>query len=327
MSCMEQGFSFPGFDYYDGQGNFLYRVDSPTIEGYPGVNGVSRKVLHQILLNEVLQIGTKIYMGTTVEKFDEKGNGVAVLLSNGISATYDLIIGADGANSQVRKGLFGHIPQKYSEQGVWRYTFKRPKNLDRGLFYYGRNAKAGLVPMSEENMYLLVTTHEPDNPKFPKDYLHLLLRERLSGFGGIIAQLAKEITDPTQVVYRPIFSHLLPSPWYKGNVLLVGDAAHGSAPHLGQGASIAIEDVIVLADILKEGRNLQESLNIFMERRFDRCRMIVENSDQLVEWELLSWHGSLSKDVNVGKYVKETLEKMNEPILQQHTELKGKLHL
>jgi len=327
MSCMEQGFSFPGFDYYDGQGNFLYRVDSPTIEGYPGVNGVSRKVLHQILLNEVLQIGTKIYMGTTVEKFDEKGNGVAVLLSNGISATYDLIIGADGANSQVRKGLFGHIPQKYSEQGVWRYTFKRPKNLDRGLFYYGRNAKAGLVPMSEENMYLLVTTHEPDNPKFPKDYLHLLLRERLSGFGGIIAQLAKEITDPTQVVYRPIFSHLLPSPWYKGNVLLVGDAAHGSAPHLGQGASIAIEDVIVLADILKEGRNLQESLNIFMERRFDRCRMIVENSDQLVEWELLSWHGILSKDVNVVKYVKETLEKMNEPILQQHTELKGKLHL
>ncbi|WP_346207468.1 FAD-dependent monooxygenase [Caldifermentibacillus hisashii] len=325
--CLKLGFSFPGFDYYDGQGNFLYRVDSPTIEGYPGVNGISRKVLHQILLNEVLQIGTKIYMGTTVTTTNDKGEGVAVQLSNGIYANYDLVIGADGANSQIRKIMFGNITQKYSEQGVWRYTFKRLKGLDRGLFYYGKSAKAGLVPMSEEKMYLLVTTHEPNNPKFSKDQLHLLLRERLSGFGGIIAQLAKEITNPTQVVYRPIFSHLLPSPWYKGNVLLIGDAAHGSAPHLGQGASIAIEDVIVLADILKEDHNVQESLEIFMKKRFDRCRMIVENSDQLVEWELLSWYGSLSKDVNVGKYVKETLEKMNEPILEQHTELKGKLYL
>lgn len=317
MLCSKQGTSYPGFDYYTGQGHFLYQGVSPTIEGYPGVNGISRRKLHYILLDAVQAIGTKIYMGTTVNKLEQAPNGVAVELSNGISATYDLVIGSDGSNSKVRQLIFGDIVQRYSGQGVWRYTLPRPKELDRGIFYYGQKAKAGLVPMSDEEMYLLVTTHEPGNPKLPNDQLHILLRERLSEFGGAIAEAAKGVTDPAQVVYRPIFTQLMPSPWHKRNVLLVGDAAHGTAPHLGQGASIAIEDVIVLADILKHNLTVAETLKIFMEKRFERCRMIVANFDQLVEWELQTWSGQMNSGVNVGQYVKETLEKMNEPFLSE----------
>ncbi|HZH58807.1 MAG TPA: FAD-dependent monooxygenase [Metabacillus sp.] len=139
----------------------------------------------------------------------------------------------------------------------------------------------------------------------------------MTEFGGIIADAAKQIVDPSHVVYRPIFTHLMPSPWYKGNVLLVGDAAHGTAPHLGQGASIAIEDVIVLADLLKHNLTVQETMQLFMEKRFERCRLIVENSDQLVEWELLTASGKMTENVNVGEFVKTTLEKMNESFLSE----------
>lgn len=316
-ACMVQGIGFPGFDYYTGQGNFLYHAPSPTIEGYPGVNGISRKKMHQFLFEAVQAIGTKIYMGTTVKKIDDTSDHVFVELTNGISQTYDLVIGADGSNSMVRKMLFGDMEQRYSGQGVWRYTLPRPKELKNGLFYYGQEAKAGLVPMSEDEMYLLVTTNEPGNPYFPNDQLHVLLKERMAEFGGIIAELTNSIIDPKQVVYRPIYTHLMESPWYKGRVLLVGDAPHGTAPHLGQGASIAIEDVIVLADILKQNLTVTETLELFMEKRYKRCKLIVENSDQLVEWELLMAKGELSQDVNIGKFVTETLEKMNEPIISE----------
>jgi 2-polyprenyl-6-methoxyphenol hydroxylase-like FAD-dependent oxidoreductase len=316
-ACMEQGTGFPGFDYYTGNGHFLFHAPSPIIEGYPGVNGISRRKLHNFLFDAVHAIGTKIYMGTTVNKLEDNGNGVTVELTNGMTQTYDLVIGADGSHSKVRKMLFGEIEQRYSGQGVWRYTLPRPKELNNGLFYYGQKAKAGLVPMSEEEMYLLVTTNEPGNPYFPNDQLHVLLKERMAEFGGVIGELANSITDPKQVVYRPIFTHLMPSPWYKGNVLLVGDAPHGTAPHLGQGASIAIEDVIVLADILKHNLSVPETLKIFMEKRYERCKLIVENSDQLVEWELLTAKGELPEDVNIGEFVTKTLEKMNEPFLSE----------
>ncbi|MBT2721150.1 FAD-dependent monooxygenase [Bacillus sp. ISL-46] len=315
--CVKQGFGHPGFDYYTGQGDFMFHGDSPTIKGYPGVNGISRRKLHDILYTAVETIGTKIYMGSTVNKIENVKNGVYVELSNGISAFYDMVIGADGSHSKVRKLMFGDIVQNYSGQGVWRYTLPKPKEMDRGLFYYGQTAKAGLVPMSDESMYLLVTTQEPGNPRFPNDQLAVLLQERLTEFGGAIAEAASLVTDSSKVVYRPIFTHFLSNPWYKGNVLLVGDAAHGTAPHLGQGASIAIEDVIVLADLLKLNFEAQETLRLFMEKRYERCKLICENSDQLVEWELLTWNGQMKSNVNVGKYVYETLEKMNEPFLSE----------
>lgn len=316
-ACLEQGTSFPGFDYYNGQGHYLFNAPSPSIEGYPGVNGISRRKLQNLLFDTVQSIGTKIYMGTTIKEMTNIPNGVSVVLSNGVSENYDLVLGSDGINSKVRKMMFAEIEQRYSGQGVWRYKLPRPEELDKGLFYYGKAAKAGLVPMSEDEMYLLVTTSEPDNPKFPNDQLHVLLANRISEFGGVIADVAKCIVDPAQVVYRPIFTHLMPSPWYKGNVLLVGDAAHGTAPHLGQGAAIAVEDVIVLADILKKNHSVQETLNTFMEKRFERCKMIVEHSDQLVEWELLTAIGKMKEGVNIGEYVRATLEKMNEPFLSE----------
>ncbi|WP_309087460.1 FAD-dependent monooxygenase [Domibacillus sp.] len=133
--------------------------------------------------------------------------------------------------------------------------------------------------MPDGKMYLLVTISEPGNPKMPADHLHTLLKERISECGGIIKEYADQVTDPSQVIYRPIFSHLISGPWYKGRVLLVGDATHGTAPHLGQGASLAIEDVIVLVELLKRNLPVENTLNQFTQERFERSRLIEENSD------------------------------------------------
>jgi 2-polyprenyl-6-methoxyphenol hydroxylase-like FAD-dependent oxidoreductase len=68
-------------------------------------------------------------------------------------------------------------------------------------------------------------------------------------------------------------------------VLVIGDAAHTTTPHLASGASIAIEDAVVLARLLEAGGALDVVLEDFTRRRYDRCRMIVDNSERLGEWE------------------------------------------
>jgi 2-polyprenyl-6-methoxyphenol hydroxylase-like FAD-dependent oxidoreductase len=112
-----------------------------------------------------------------------------------------------------------------------------------------------------------------------------VLRDLLAEFGGLIGAARTEISDPKNIAYRPITSMILPSPWYQGCVLLIGDAAHTTTPHMAAGAGIAIEDSIVLAAALQSEPSPAAALKAFMSRRFERCRMVVDNSFQLGEWE------------------------------------------
>jgi 2-polyprenyl-6-methoxyphenol hydroxylase-like FAD-dependent oxidoreductase len=112
-----------------------------------------------------------------------------------------------------------------------------------------------------------------------------VLRELLSDFGGLIGAARDEIDDPSDIAYRPITSLILPPPWHRGRVLLIGDAAHTITPHMAAGAGIAIEDAIVLAEVLQSESSPQQAFERFMTRRFERCRLVVDNSFQLGEWE------------------------------------------
>jgi 2-polyprenyl-6-methoxyphenol hydroxylase-like FAD-dependent oxidoreductase len=77
----------------------------------------------------------------------------------------------------------------------------------------------------------------------------------------------------------------MPPPWYRGRVLLIGDAAHATTPHLGQGAAQAVEDAVVLAELLAKDAPVRELLDAFMKRRYERNKFVVESSVQIGEWE------------------------------------------
>ncbi len=95
------------------------------------------------------------------------------------------------------------------------------------------------------------------------------------------------ITDTSNVNYTWFESHLLPAPWHRGRVVLIGDAAHACPPTLAQGAAQAFEDAAVLAELLLETDHLDEDLwESFMSRRFARARKVVNASLQLAQWLL-----------------------------------------
>jgi len=91
--------------------------------------------------------------------------------------------------------------------------------------------------------------------------------------------------EHSRVLYRPFWKLLVPAPWYSGRVLLIGDAAHATTPHLASGAGIGVEDAVVIAQELSKASSINDALNRFMDRRFERCRVVVENSVRLGDLE------------------------------------------
>jgi 2-polyprenyl-6-methoxyphenol hydroxylase-like FAD-dependent oxidoreductase len=85
-------------------------------------------------------------------------------------------------------------------------------------------------------------------------------------------------SDPAQVIYGPIEEVILLPPWYRQRVRLIGDAAHASGPHVSQGATMAIEDASVPAELIGRGLSGEEVLAQFMARRYERCKFVQDTS-------------------------------------------------
>jgi 2-polyprenyl-6-methoxyphenol hydroxylase-like FAD-dependent oxidoreductase len=95
------------------------------------------------------------------------------------------------------------------------------------------------------------------------------------------------MTDATRVNYTHFEWHVLDGPWHRGRVVLIGDAAHSCPPTLAQGCAQALEDAVVLAEVLLDAPTLDPSvLDAFTDRRLPRARTVVENSVQLATWLL-----------------------------------------
>src|SRR5262249_51237556 len=154
----------------------------------------------------------------------------------------------------------------------------RPPDLDRVQMFIDSHHKAGLNPVSKDEMYMFLLEHVPDNPRVPEEQWVPLLRERLAPFGGIWQALRERLGSHSRVNYRPLETLLLPAPWFKGPVLLIGDAAHATTPHAAFGCGLAVEDSIVLAEELSRESSVEAALERFMQRRFERCRAVVEGS-------------------------------------------------
>lgn len=278
---LDAAFAFEDVTINTTDGQQLVRIPGQRLAGpqYPANVGISRLALHKVLSETAIALGASIRLGLSVESLGETGDSVDVLFTDGGRGRYDLVVGADGLFSKVRGLLFGDKYQpRFTGQSVWRYNFPRPAALDHLANYQGPAGNAGLVPLADNLMYMFLTSHEPGNPWMAQDSLAAEMRKRLDGFGGLIGELREQITDSSQVVYKPLEVVFVSEPWYRGRVLLIGDAAHAATPHLGQGAGMAIEDAVVLGEELTAGGSVAQQLERFMARRYERCKYIAESS-------------------------------------------------
>lgn len=253
----------------------------PLVDGLPGMNGITRPRLHKILQSATLESGADVRTGVTVTEVQD---GLDVTFSDGERRSYDLLVGADGVHSQIREQVLGiDVRPELTGQVCWRYNLPRLPGLDHLTMYNGVVGKAGFVPLAEDLMYVLCIEKAPEGTslRLPREGLAATMRERLSVYGGDIAAVRDQIVDDDAVVYRPVEALIVPPPWHRGRVVLLGDAAHATSPHAGQGAAQAIEDAVVLAEELGAERPLEEALTRYTQRRFERCEFVVEKSLQI----------------------------------------------
>jgi 2-polyprenyl-6-methoxyphenol hydroxylase-like FAD-dependent oxidoreductase len=304
------GFGFDHVDIYSWDGVQRARLHSPKlVEGCPANLGISRIALHKVLGERAIAAGGSIRLGESVARLEQSSGGVDVQLTGGSQARYDLVIGADGTHSNTRQLIFPEASApEFTGQAVWRYNFERPAEID-GIRAYQGPIGVGLVPLAANLMYMFATTPEPGNPRYAKPGIAERMRGRLDGAPPAIASLAAKITDDESVVYRPLEWLLLTGPWHKGRVVLLGDAVHCTTPHLGQGAGLAIEDSLVLADELAKASEPQQAFEAYRQRRFERCRYIVETSVAICNSQL-----GRRPPVDQAQLTREMLEVTGQPI-------------
>lgn len=282
------GYQFDGWDFHDADGNLVVGVDSHLTDGkIPQNNGLSRRDLHTILIGAAVRGGSPIHYATTIAEMHDGPDDVSVMFSDGTTKAYDLVAGFDGIRSPLRRELFGaeHDPI-YAGVVIWRVTIPKPPEITRAALFQSVGAKAGYIPLSENSMYLFLVTPEPKGQRLTKAQSVDALRERLQSFSGVVGDIRDNLEAGDDVVYSPLNEVMLPSPWFSGRVVICGDAAHACAPHLTQGAAMALEDAVVLADEVAKQRAVAETLASFTERRYPRANFVQMASRGIMDAEM-----------------------------------------
>lgn len=287
---LKEGFVSDGVQLRGPDDSVLVTLPTPRVAGadIPGGGGIMRPALANILSEAVRSSATKVRLGLTFTDIVQGEDGVRVTFGDGSSDTYDLVVGADGLYSAVRSNIFPEAPKpRFIGQSVWRAVLPRPEGIDTVTMWMGPKLKVGLNGVNRDQAYLFLTEDRPTNDFVPPEVLVETLRGLLERFPSpIIRKIASELSFEHQVIYRPLEQMLLPRPWFKGRVVLIGDAVHATTPHLAAGACIGIEDAMVLAEELGQGADVGSALAAFEARRWERCRMVVENSGQLADIEI-----------------------------------------
>lgn len=294
-ACLEAGYSTTAWgQILDVDGNLVGQMPGARIQGsdLPPMNGLTRPQLHKILTDQAAGAGVTIEYDKTFTELLDGPAGVEVSYNDGTSNVVDIVVGADGVYSKVRPYVLGELKPAYIGQSAFRLNIPREPEIDRIILQHGPEGVAGFVPIGPELAYVFYNSTWPEGRRLDQDKMADELRERLAPFGGLAGRVRdKYVDDPSQIVFRPEEWLIAPEPWHKGRIVLIGDAVHAVTPHLGQGAAQAIEDGIVLAECLSRAGEpghggIEEAFRRYTGRRYERCKLIVESSVAIGEYEM-----------------------------------------
>lgn len=284
------GFPTPPLSYYDRNGRHV--VDIPygrQFDGMPNNVQLPRLGFLEMASAHALEAGCSIKMATTAVDIEQDADGVTVELSDGSSRRYDLVLGFDGINSSIRRYLFGEKYVPTPSGGVaWRAPVRAPETLKGAVFCHGFGGKVGFVPLAGGMMYVIVTHHEPGRPRHDPAAFPELMYQRARAMMGDSVFMADEIESlrtAANVAYTPLDTVMVPYPWHRGRVMIMGDAAHAMTPYLGSGAAMAIEDGVVFAQLLQSDDTLYDVQTKFMARRYPRVKTVWDISLQMMHEE------------------------------------------
>lgn len=247
---------------------------SPSSD-YP-VICIHRADLHKILLTD---IKASLHINSGVKNFKNLDDGtVEVVFENGNSSVFDAVIGADGLHSVTRKHVINDQKPIFRGYNIWRGVVKTNFDIGYASETYGKGQRVGIVPIKNGVYGWWATCNEEflqdDSPEGTKPKLKRL-------FGDWHYPIP-ELIENTEVILKNSLSDRLPQKgWAKGNIILIGDAAHPTTPNLGQGGCMAIEGAYLLAKCISKYGLSSKAYSIYEKHQFPRSKEIVNESLKL----------------------------------------------
>jgi 2-polyprenyl-6-methoxyphenol hydroxylase-like FAD-dependent oxidoreductase len=295
-------FDVTGFRAPDPAGTVLFEVPDAKTGGpdLPAVMGMPRPELAKILVDRATEVGVKVRFGTTFTELAQDDSadgegGVDVTFADGSTGRYDLVIAADGLRSWTRRALGINLETKSVGMGIWRAFGPRPASVTRtDLYYGGPSYIAGYCPTGENSLYAYIVEDAQDRSALSPEEQLATMKQLSQAYHGPWDEIRETLTDPSRVNYTWFETHVLDAPWNRGRVVLIGDAAHTCPPTIAQGGAMALEDAVVLAELLTERDALDQDLwDAFHARRFERAKTVVDASNQLARWQLEHVQGDI----------------------------------
>jgi len=240
--------------------------------------------LHRASLHDVLRhaaADVPVSLGTSVEKIEPHPDHVGVRLTDGREKRYDLVVGADGLRSRVRDLLFGEDRIVYPGYTCWRFVVPAPVDSVGMREMWGRGKRFGIVPIGDGRIYCFAVANAPRGRPDPPEGRLERVRSRFAEFAGDVPRLLDALGSPDELIHNDL-EEIDEGPWHAGRVGLIGDAAHAMTPNMGQGAAMALEDAMVLVELVSERTSsVPEILASLHARRADRVRWVQTQSRRI----------------------------------------------
>ncbi|MFI0449276.1 FAD-dependent monooxygenase [Actinomadura sp. 6N118] len=247
-------------------------------------------MMHRADLLEVLRNAVPagaLHVDTELKDIRVDGKQVEVVHSNGV-ARADLLVGADGIHSRVRRSVWRDAPEPaYAGYTAWRLVADPDQKIDSGGETWGRGLRVGFAPLPDGRVYMFGVATAPAGGHSADGELAELRRIFATWHDPIPALL--QAADADAVMRHDIYELPPLASFVSGRVALVGDAAHAMTPNMGQGANQALEDAVTLAAFLDRNATVEAALTAYDANRRPRAQMIAKRSHLIGAVAQWSW--------------------------------------
>ncbi len=266
---------------------------------------VSRAELQNMLMDAFGR--QDIQLGKKMVSIEDKGQHVEIGFQDGSTASAALLIGADGTHSMTRQYVLGkQVERRYAGYVNWNGLVEISEDLapaQQWTTFVGEGKRASLMPVAEHRFYFFFDVPLPAGLENQRSEYKILLKQYFSGWCSQVQCLIDSIDE--QKTNRVEIHDIEPfTQFYKGSVVILGDAAHSTTPDIGQGGCQAMEDAVYLAralqintlgleDALKRYQNKRnERANELLLRARKRCDVTHMKDEQITQ----DWYADLRKE-------------------------------
>jgi FAD-dependent urate hydroxylase len=265
---------------------------------------LKRAELHRVLHDEALRRGIRFEHGKRLAHAEQRGERVVARFADGSEALGDLLIGADGIHSQVRRLLDAEAPSpRYA--GLGNLGGFSPPGSSRLApcsyrMIFGKRCFFGLAVAPSGDVWWFANPpwpREPAREELAANSVEDWRAQLLALLRDDATEAAAVVESATDIVGTAQYDLPKVPVWRRGRIVIIGDAAHAASPASGQGASMAAEDAVALAECVRRASSIPEALEKYEQLRRQRVERVVAHGARMGNTKTVGPFGRVLRDM------------------------------